>query len=225
MNPNREIWNQRQAALRAALSIPADHTTANRLFLEQHAAVHNPAISGSESWSFADEALCGLSEGEMRAIPPKGEHSIVWLIWHMARIEDVTMNLLVAGRPSVFEEANWQTRLGVSTRETGNALNPQEIASLSAAVHLNELRAYRDAVGLRTRSIAAGLRVEQMRQKVDPDRLEQIAAQGAVVEATRGLLDYWGGLTIAGLLLMPPTRHNFIHLNEALKLRVKLART
>jgi len=35
------------------------------------------------------------------------------------------------------------------------------------------------------------------------------------------VIDYWSGLTLAGLLLMPPTRHNFIHLNEALRLKQK----
>jgi hypothetical protein len=37
------------------------------------------------------------------------------------------------------------------------------------------------------------------------------------------VLEYWGGLTYAGLLLMPPTRHNFIHLNEALRVKKKVA--
>jgi hypothetical protein len=41
----------------------------------------------------------------------------------------------------------------------------------------------------------------------------------AVVEAARGVVDYWGRLNIAGLLLMPPTRHCFVHLNESLRLK------
>jgi hypothetical protein len=36
------------------------------------------------------------------------------------------------------------------------------------------------------------------------------------------LSDYWSKKTIAGLLLMPPTRHNFVHLNEAARIRQKL---
>jgi hypothetical protein len=43
--------------------------------------------------------------------------------------------------------------------------------------------------------------------------------EGAVVEAAQGLIDYWGRRNIAGLLLMPATRHNFIHLNEALRIK------
>lgn len=36
------------------------------------------------------------------------------------------------------------------------------------------------------------------------------------------IIAYWGGRTLAGLLLMPPTRHNFLHLSEALRIRQKL---
>ena len=43
--------------------------------------------------------------------------------------------------------------------------------------------------------------------------------EGAVVEEARDLIDYWGKRTIAGLLLMPATRHNLVHLNEALRLK------
>ena len=53
-------------------------------------------------------------------------------------------------------------------------------------------------------------------------RLQQVMAEGAIVEAASGIADYWGKRTIAGLLLMPPTRHNFVHLNEALRIKYKL---
>jgi hypothetical protein len=66
-----------------------------------------------------------------------------------------------------------------------------------------------------------GLPPEAINHKVDPRRLQRLMDEGAVVEAARGLIDYWGGLSIAGLLLMPPTRHNFVHLNEALRVKKK----
>jgi hypothetical protein len=43
----------------------------------------------------------------------------------------------------------------------------------------------------------------------------------AVLEAASDITDYWGKRTIAGLLLMPATRHNLVHLNEALRLKQK----
>jgi hypothetical protein len=42
---------------------------------------------------------------------------------------------------------------------------------------------------------------------------------GAVLEDAYGLIKYWGNRNIAGLLLMPPTRHCLVHHNEALQLK------
>jgi hypothetical protein len=155
----------------------------------------------------------------MRRIPQKEEHSLAWLLWHMARIEDVTMNLLVAGAPQLFTIEKWQGLLSVSVQDTGNATARETIVQLSQTVDIEALRAYRQAVGRRTRETVRQLLPEQLKQKVDPKRLRRVMDEGAVVPEAQGLIDYWGRRTIAGLLLMPPTRHNFIHLNEAARLK------
>ena len=68
----------------------------------------------------------------------------------------------------------------------------------------------------------SGLSPEDLKKKVDPQRLQRVLAEGAVEPAAMGLIEYWGGRSVAGLLLMPPTRHNFVHLNEALRLKQKI---
>jgi len=157
-------------------------------------------------------------------VPRNCAHSIAWIIWHIARIEDVTMNLLVAGTPQIFQRDNWRTRLKISRRDTGNAMDAQDAAKLSATIDLDALRAYRVAVGHRTRQIAKRLKPEDLKRKVEPARLQRVIAEGAVLEAASGVIDYWGKRTIAGLLLMPPTRHNSLHLNEALRIKQKCRR-
>ena len=75
---------------------------------------------------------------------------------------------------------------------------------------------------VRLSEIVQNLQPGEIKNKVDPVRLAGLAAEGAVAPAAHEIIEYWGGLTIAGLLLMPPTRHSFIHLNEALRVRQKL---
>ena len=222
MDPHRKHWNDQQKKLQAALSHPGDGSAAIKLFLEQHAMVNTSEISHSGLWSFEDEVMEGLAEADMRRITPKDEHSIAWILWHLARCEDVTMNILVAGTPQLFEAKGWAKKLKVSIRETGNSLDEAGIAALSTAVDLPALRAYRLAVARRTDEIAKQLQPGDYKQKADPARLEKITAEGAIEPAAHWLIEYWGGRTIAGLLLMPPTRHNFVHLNEIAKLRSKL---
>ena len=219
MDPYRKSWNERQHALRQALARPEEHLQAIALFLTQHAMVHTAGMSQSGLWSFEDETWDGLTAEELRRIPPGQEHAIVWLLWHITRIEDITLSLLVAGRSQLFRRDGWQPRLKISVADTGNATHAQDIAELSETIDLDALKAYRLAVGRSTREIVQNLQPGQFKNKVDPSRLAQVSAEGAVAPAAHEILDYWGGLTIAGLLLMPPTRHSFIHLNEALRVR------
>lgn len=220
MNANRKSWNHQQKILRQALDSD-DHSRAIELFLGQHAAVHSAGMAGAGTWSFADEVLEGMDEVEMRRIPPDGEHSAAWVLWHIACIEDITMNLLVASGTQLLHQDGWLERMKVTVQDSGNEMDSEGIARLSAAVDLPALQAYRLAVGRRTRQIISQLQPGDLKRKVAPSRLQRVRAEGAVVEAAGYILDYWGGRTIAGLLLMPPTRHNFLHLNEALRLKQK----
>jgi hypothetical protein len=223
MNLQRKAWNQQQQALRQRLTRLDDPPGAIELFLRQHAMLHSAGMSRIGVYSFEDETLAGLSAAQMRIIPHKLDHSIAWVLWHMTRIEDATMNLLVAGSPQILLEEGWFEKMGISTRDTGNGMDPADVADLSAAINVDALQAYRRSVGLQTRRIVKQLQPGELRQKVDPARLAVMTEQGAVRAESGSLLEYWGGLTITGLLLMPPTRHLFVHWNEAQRIRQKIS--
>jgi DinB superfamily len=223
MDTHRKAWNQQQQALRQSLTSLENLSGAIEIFLRQHAMLHAGGMSEMDLWSFEDETLDGLSDQQMRIIPGNLEHSITWVVWHMTRIEDATMNLLVAGSPQVLFDEGWLERLGISDFDTANGMEPAGVAALSATINLPVLRGYRLSVGRRTRAIVRQLGVQQLKQKVDPARLEKMTTQGAVRAEASGLLEYWGGLTITGLLLMPPTRHTFVHWNEALQIKQKIS--
>jgi len=215
---------QDQTVLREILTHPGRHPDWRECFLRQHARMHSACLDPQGGGSLEDAVCENAPEEVLRRIPPRGEHSIAWVLWHLARIEDVTMNVLAAEDEQVFRREDWPGRLGVDVVETGNALTPQEIAALSEAVDIPALRAYRLAVGRSTRRVVSALTVSGLSRRVEPGRLERLLDEGAVVEASRGLLDYWGRRDIAGLLLMPPTRHCLVHLNEALEIKRRLLR-
>ncbi len=223
MNNNQKLWNQNQQKLRLALA-SGNHQKAIDLFLDQHAVLHSAKIARAKSWSYEDEIFEDATESTLRTIPKNGEHSIAWIIWHLARIEDVTMNNLVAGSQQIFDQEYWAKRIKARIHHTGNAMDEDAVASFSKKIDLDELRAYRLAVGRRTRSIVKRLKSHQLERKVQPKRIEQVLIENSVLEEAIEIVVYWSKRTIAGLLLMPPTRHNFLHLNEALRIKQKLQR-
>jgi len=222
MDPNRKRWNEQLKLLRQALNDPEDHQTAIDLFLRQHAMVHDVEMSNSGLHSFSDEVWDGAGEATLRCVPPKFEHSIAWIIWHLARIEDMTMNGLLAGKTQVFFQGDWHTKLKIELRHSGNVvMDDADVSELSQTIDIDALKEYRRTVGRSTQEAVTALEPDELERKVEPIRLQELLENGSVVEEASDLLTYWGNLTIAGLLLMPPTRHNLVHLNEALKVKKK----
>lgn len=219
MDINRKNWNTQQKRLRTLLSDPACHHQAIDLFLQQHAQVHSSVMSSAGSLSFEDEVTKDITDVQMKEIPDRMDHSIAWILWHLARIEDVTMNMLVAGEKQVFKRNDWPSRTNISVLHTGNAMSRKEIGKLSTNINIDEIINYRVEVGRRTEQIVKQLNPVEIEGKVDPSQLELVLQEGNVVEGAIGLIDYWSKRTIAGLLLMPPTRHCFIHLNEAARIK------
>jgi hypothetical protein len=220
MEAERKFWNEQQKTLRIALQSGENYPATQQLFFQQHAMVHRAEMSGAGLWSYEDLVWEGLSEADARRIPPGADHSIAWIIWHITRIEDVTMNMLVAGGAQVMLGGSWHEQMGVTARDTGNVMTAQGVAQLSESINLEALHLYRLMVGRQTRAVVQRLSPPELTQKVTSARLQKLVREGAVLPAAQDVLAYWEGLTISGLLLMPPTRHSFIHLNEAIKLRV-----
>jgi hypothetical protein len=221
MESHRKNCLKRQTELRQIMTSFDQYEKAIDLFLHQHATLHSQKMAGTETWSFEDEVLDDMTEEGIRRIPQNCEHSVAWCIWHIARIEDVTMNMLVAGWSQLINQDSWFERMNADFRHTGNAMDEDEIRALSSTITIEALRAYRLAVGRRTQQIVQGLEPEVLKAKVDASRLQQVINEGAVVKAAQGIVDYWSKRDIAGLLLMPATRLSLVHLNEALKLKAR----
>ena len=221
MDVERKDLNKQVTELRRVMQSFANHDKSIQMFFNVHAQLHSGKMIPSELWSFEDAVLDDLTDEGWRRIPKNCEHSIAWCIWHIARIEDVTMNVLVAGTPQIFHKDSWTARLKINNRTTGNAMDISAVSSLSSAIDCAALREYRTSVGYRTRQIVSELKPVDLKQKIDPTRLKNVLDEGAVVKEAIGVIHYWGRRTIAGLLLMPPIRHCLIHLNEALTLKKK----
>lgn len=219
----RKELNPQQKALRKALKgKDGNRDEALPLFLELHGILHSAQVAPDAPWSYEDLLFDGLANDVFREIPEGGEHSLIWLIWHLSRIEDITMNLLVAGGDQLFERDGWQAKIKAPFKHTCNGTGLETVEVISAAVDVPALFDYRHAVGRATREVVQALTPDDFTRKMEPARLQRIKDEGALVEVGYGAADYWGRQNVAGLLLMPPTRHIIIHWNEARQIIQKL---
>ncbi len=176
------------------------------------------AKADREDKNETDNLLRDLSKEEYALMPTNKDETIAWVLWHIARIEDLTVNMLIADKKQIFNE-EWKKRLNVSISDTGNAMSDDEIMELSRNINIDELLRYRREVAKRTREVVMDLKASDMKRKVLPGALMDIQAVGGVTEHPDSiwLLDYWGKKDVAGILLMPPTRHVMLHLNDCCK--------
>ena len=224
MEANRQYWSDQQQHFRRLLLHSDRHTEAIHAFLEQHAMLHTASLVPGARWSFQDEITANLTDQQLRQIPSGRLHSIAWLLWHIARTEDVAINLLLANTEQLLYADHWFEYLAILTRDIGTEMSATDIRALSAQIDISAVRAYRRAVGQRTREIVQHLTGGELRQRVETERIERVKAEGALVPAAYGVAEYWGRHTKGNLLLIPATRHSFTHLNQAGRVRQKLRR-
>lgn len=216
-------WNPKQAKLKELTLNTEKFKEAMELCLYLHGIVHTSEISHNPETSYYDEIMNGLTQEAFTIMPTIKDVTIAWNIWHITRIEDITSNILIQEKEQVLNE-DWLKRLGVTATDTGNAMTDEEILDLSKSIDMEELKNYRKAVGVRTRGIIESLTPDDLKRKVKPEGIARILKEGGVTEHPDSLwlLDFWGRKNVAGILLMPITRHQIGHLNDSMKLKKKL---
>jgi hypothetical protein len=181
-------------------------------FLREHAAVHAPDVSGL---TFPAQRVFGdANDEQMRARPGKRLNSLVWLLWHMARTEDAAVNPVVAGRDQVLDDA-WMRRMNVPWRIIGTGMTDEEVGEMTARADIAAVRAYRAAVGLRTREVVSALRADAWERIVGADDIQRGAAAGAFRDWVEGTVYPWQGWSRADQLASSAIRHNAAHIGEA----------
>ena len=190
---------------------------ARDLFLEQHAAMHSAAVGGNKM-SVAERAFAGVTDEQMRVRPREDLNSLAWLMWHIARAEDVLVNVLVAGQPQVFDDG-WAKRLGIARPDFGIGMTSPEVTELTKQIELGALREYRDTVGRRTRELIGGFRPQDWEGQVTTAAVERAAGLGAFGVRTELMTKAFPGRPRAAMLSGIALFHSAGHMGEAATVR------
>lgn len=221
---DKKEWGKQHQLFKSIILQSERFDEAIKLCLELHAMVHSSEMASLNTVTFEDELWEGLDEKTFRCMPTSKDVTIAWNLWHLTRIEDITINILMANKNQIINSEKWLEKMNVQVRDTGNAMTDEEIIDFSSRINMLELRNYRIAVGRKTREIISGFKSMDLKRKMNnAENLQRIFDEGAVLEndASKWLVDFWGRKNGAGILLMPITRHQMVHLNDAIHLKVK----
>jgi len=214
-------WNENQKNLNVLLPNQKTFAKGIDLLLEMHSLLHDKKVSKITTETFYDNLWENMKDGTCKIISDK-ETSILWNIWHITRIEDLVSNILIGKKETVFNE-EIQTKLNIKIKDTGNAMTYSELESFNKTIIIKELKDYRVKVGKSTQKIIKALEFCGVKRKVEKEQLEKIKQNGGVTDDQKSiwLLDFWGRKNILGLINMPITRHQIVHLNDCFKIKQK----
>ena len=181
-------------------------------FAMQHAQSHAGEVYGEPS--VMDRVFGAPSDAQMRARPAPGLNSLVWLLWHMARTEDVAVNLVVTPGAQVWDDA-WARRTAIPRVDTGSGMSEAEVVALTAAADVAAVRAYWVTVGRRTREVV---------RELPPPAWDEIIGEGDIARAASALEGEfppgqphpWLGDSLARRISGAAVAHSRVHLGEAL---------
>jgi hypothetical protein len=164
-----------------------------------------------------DRVLVDLTDAQLRA-RPQGQNSIAWLLWHVARAEDIGVNAFACNRPQVFDEGDWGKRIGSGRRDLGTSMTSEEVDAFTARADLRALRDYWRAVGNRTLEIVVRDGDRGWDDAVDPARTRRIICDdgdyGPLVDTNR-VQAFYAGMTRAWALGHLALTHTYAHFGEA----------
>lgn len=84
----------------------------------------------NECFDKLNRALDGLSDDELRWKPTLHANSIDWMVWHMARVEDNLVNLVLQNHDPIWQRDGWSERLAIPYSGAGAGMTMNEIRAM-----------------------------------------------------------------------------------------------
>lgn len=190
---------------------------ARELLLDEHGRMHAIGVTGDKG-TLAERTFGGLSDEQMRVRPREDLNSLAWLMWHIARAEDIFAGVILSGRDQIMDHG-WLARLKTSRRDFGIGMTKAEVAELTSQVDVAALREYRDAVGRRTQEIIRGFGPADWQGELQAPALEKAAALGCFGAKGELVAKAFTGRPRVGILGGLLVTHAAMHMGEAQTVR------
>ncbi|MEO0561983.1 MAG: DinB family protein [Chloroflexota bacterium] len=115
--------------------------------------LHNQVFKARHTFAreiFYDNLFGRWTDAQLRTpVHPSG-NSLIWIIWHIARVEDSGVSRFVLGEEQLLHTGNWNAKLGLESERFGFGDSTDEMLMISQHVDIPALRDYWAAVIERT---------------------------------------------------------------------------
>lgn len=153
--------------------------------------------------------------------PTPTDNSIAWVLWHIARSEDLAVNTIIRGIPQVLARDGWAEKIGINDFRVGTGLSDHEVEDFGKQVDVDALEAYWEEVGACTDRWLQRVSLDALDQVPDLDARLAVAPEIVPPEAS-WLREFWRDRSVGFFLRFTAIGHAYVHGGEMLTIRSHL---
>ncbi len=120
-----------------------------------------------QSQEYLDRALAGLTQEEAAWSPGAECNSIAFILWHIARTEDLFIIRIIQGESQLYEAEGWREKLGTPVKAYQYTLEELQAWPVPK---LEVLRGYADAVREKILAFLKSASPEKLSEVPRPER-------------------------------------------------------
>jgi uncharacterized damage-inducible protein DinB len=120
----------------------------------------------SENKNYIDDAIKKLSADELAFRPKPHSNSIAFLMWHLARVEDMWINRVLRSTNEIYEADGWYKKFGLEPRDSGFGYDVKKLEAWPVP-KLDLLQAYAAAVRTKTQEFLGVLNEKSLDEPKD----------------------------------------------------------
>jgi uncharacterized damage-inducible protein DinB len=120
----------------------------------------------TESKEYISQAIKGLSPDELSFRPKSHSNSIAFLLWHLARVEDLWINRILLGGKELYELDGWYQKFGTPPQDNGFGYDLKKLDAWPVPT-LELLQAYAASVRGKTQVYLKTLNEKQLDEPKD----------------------------------------------------------
>lgn len=166
-----------------------------------------------------ERGVLNLVPKEQMVVRPNSTgNSIAWLMWHVARTEDVFVTTVARGEPQILQRDGWTERIGIDDYRIGTGLQDDEVDEFNKGVDVDGVDAYWQAVRTETLDWLQSSPIEVLDEV--PDLAERLAKIPEIAPSIGpAVVQAWGGRPIGFHLSFVVISHGLIHVGEMQAIR------
>ncbi len=183
------------------------------LFKTRHTTLHGGMLR---------HFLTPIQETDLRKSPYPGVTPILWMLWHIARVEDIGLSRFVADVPQLMDE-NWLERMAVKEQHYGTSMTEVQVLQLSETASVKGVLDYYAAVGSRTESLLDTLTPDLLDEVLSEERVRDlIEGERIGGPGTEWVIPNYVGKSKGWCMTHFGLTHGFYHLGQAYMVRKML---